>query len=59
MFAFGNVQGVAVAPQPRVVTILAKATFPLDPDKLRFVVTMSGVAGSGAPDVPFAPTWIR
>ena len=52
----GNEHGVAVAPHPKVVAMLAKAILPLLCDIARLVVVRSGVAGRLRPLVPAAPS---
>ena len=45
----------SLMPNPAVVN----ATFPLDCDMFRLVVTASGVTGNGEPTVPTVPTCTR
>jgi hypothetical protein len=54
----GNVQGVAVAPQPRAVATFTNAIFPLAAPRLRLAEIKSGVTGRSTPAAPAVPTCI-
>ena len=57
--AFGKVQGVAVAPQAKVLVVTARATLPLVADIFKLVELVSGVGDNVAPVVPKVPNATR